>query len=48
MPPLKSLELGEIELQDGIWEAVIELLQRSVYLSTKVTGSSLIKKRRTL
>lgn len=34
MPALKSLELGEIELQDNTWEAVIEFLTQSRHLST--------------
>lgn len=34
MPALKILELGEVELKDGIWEAVIELLKQSRHLST--------------
>ena len=34
MPALKSLELGEIELQHGTWEAVIEFLKQSRHLSS--------------
>ena len=34
MPALKSLELGEIELQDSTWEAVIEYLKQSRDLFT--------------
>lgn len=34
MPALKSLELGEIELRDGTWEAVIECLQQCRKLSS--------------
>lgn len=34
MPALKSLELGGIELQDGTWEAVIEIFEQSRHLST--------------
>ena len=34
MPVLKTLELGEIRLQDGTWEAVLEFLKQSRHLST--------------
>ena len=34
MPALNSLEIGEIKLQDGTWEAVIEFLKQCRHLST--------------
>lgn len=34
MPVLRSLEIGEIKLQDGTWEAVIEFLKQTRHLST--------------
>lgn len=34
MPALKSLGIGDIELKDGSWEAVIEVLKQSRHLST--------------